>query len=72
MCCSCMSLWLWWVWSDCPLFADSCTYQLEKEELVVSELFEMLDSVRNQIGIVDWGIKMTTLEDGRHYFTVVL
>ena len=36
---------------------------MEKEDVVVSELFELLHSVQNQIGIVDWGIKMTTLED---------
>ena len=30
----------------------------------MSELFQLLDSVRDQIGIVDWGIKMTTMEDG--------
>ena len=30
----------------------------------MSELFQLLDSVRDRIGIVDWGIKMTTMEDG--------
>ena len=30
------------------------------------ELFEMLDSVKVEIGILDWGIKMTTLEDGKN------
>ena len=63
------------VYCECSLTpflsVDSCTYQLEKEELVVSELFEMLDSVRDQIGIVDWGIKMTTLEDGRDHSIVI-
>ena len=39
---------------------------MEKEDVVVSELFELLDSVQDQIGIVDWGIKMSTLEDGKH------
>ena len=29
--------------------------------MCVSELFEMLDSVKMEIGILDWGIKMTTL-----------
>ena len=43
---------------------DSCNYKLEKDDLCVSELFEMLDSVKVEIGILDWGIKMTTLEDG--------
>ena len=33
---------------------------------MVSELFEMRDSVQDRIGIVEWGIKMTTLEDGRN------
>ena len=37
---------------------------MEKEYVVVSELFELLNSVQDQIGIVDWGIKMSTLEDG--------
>ena len=31
----------------------------------MSELFETLDSVKVEIGILDWGIKMTTLEDGK-------
>ena len=44
---------------------DSCNYKLEKNDLCVSELFEMLDSVKVEIGILDWGIKMTTLEDGK-------
>ena len=39
---------------------------MEKEDVVVSELFELLDSVQDQIRIVDWGIKMSTLEDGKH------
>ena len=43
---------------------DSCTYRLENEDLIVSELFQFLDSVRDQIRIVGWGIKMTTMEDG--------
>ena len=37
-------------------FLDSCTYRLEKEELVVTELFEILDSFRDLTGIVDLGI----------------
>ena len=49
---------------------DSCTYRLEKEDLIVSELFQLLDSVQDQIGIVDWGIKMTTMEDSGCVFNV--
>ena len=33
--------------------------------MVVSELFQLFDSVRAKIGILDWGVKMTTLEDGK-------
>ena len=44
---------------------DSCDYKVEKDDLCVSELFEMLDSVKVEIGILDWGIKMTILEDGK-------
>ena len=58
--------------SDLSLSLDFCTYQLEKEEPVVSELFEMQDSARNQTGIVDWGIKMTTLEDGKNDIPLLL
>ena len=42
-----------------------CKYKLEKKDLVVSELFQLFDSARNKIGILDWGVKMTTLEDGK-------
>ena len=47
------------------MWLDSCNYKLEKDDLCVSELIEMLDSVKVEIGILDWGIKMTTLEDGK-------
>ena len=44
---------------------------MEKEDVVVSELFELSDSVQDQIGIVDWGIKMTTLKDGKQFSTSI-
>ena len=47
------------------LTIDSCNYKLGKDDLCVSGLFEMLDSVKVEIRILDWGIKMTTLEDGK-------
>lgn len=46
------------------LLTDSCSYKLEKEDLRVSELFEMINAAKVEVGIQDWGIKMTTLEDG--------
>ena len=31
---------------------------------MVSELFQLFDSMRDQVGILNWGLKRTTLEDG--------
>ena len=56
--------------SVCYFVSDTCSYRLNKEDVIVSELFELLESVRDQIGIVDWGIKMTTLEDGMELFVI--
>ncbi|XP_065901246.1 ABC transporter A family member 9-like isoform X2 [Dysidea avara] len=39
------------------------SYKIDKDQLVVSELFAVLNSVKVQLGIADWGIKRTTLED---------
>ena len=39
---------------------------MEKEHLRVSELFPMLNSAKARLGILDWGVKMTTLEDGMY------
>ena len=46
----------------CP--ADSCSFKIEKEYLKVSELFPRINSEKTALGILDWGVKMTTLEDG--------
>ena len=46
------------------LLTDSCTFKLEKEHLKVSQLFPLLNSKKSELGILDWGVKMTTLEDG--------
>ena len=43
---------------------DLVSFKLDREELVVSKLFQLFNSVKTQVGILDWGIKMTTLEDG--------
>ena len=37
---------------------------MAKEDLRVSELFPMLNQEKTTLGILDWGVKMTTLEDG--------
>ena len=51
--------------------AGKISYKIDKEQLVISELFSLLDSVKIQLGILDWGIKRTTLEDGNHWLLVI-
>jgi len=46
--------------------AGKVSYKIEKDQLVVSELFAILNSVKVQLGIADWGVKRTTLEDGEN------
>ena len=46
--------------------AGKISYKIEKDQLVVSELFAILNSVKVQLGIADWGVKRTTLEDGEN------
>ena len=48
-----------------PFLSDLISYKLERQDLVVSELFTLFNSSRSRVGILDWGIKMTTLEDGK-------
>ena len=43
---------------------DTCTFKMAKEHLRVSELFPMLNREKTRLGILDWGVKMTTIEDG--------
>ena len=49
---------------SCSLIADKCTYRLSPTDLVVSQLFDTIDSARDTVPIVDWGVKGTTMEDG--------
>ncbi len=51
------------------LSLDTCTFKMAKEHLKVSELFPMLNREKARLGILDWGVKMTTLEDGKHVCT---
>ena len=44
---------------------DKCKYQLSPTDLVVSKLFETIDAARDTVPIVDWGVKGTTMEDGK-------
>ena len=48
------------------------SYKIDKDQLVVSELFAVLNSVKVQLGIADWGIKRTTLEDGKTTLRFIL
>ena len=45
---------------------DLVSYKLERSDLVVSELFKLFNSTQSRVGILDWGIKRTTLEDGQY------
>ena len=56
-------LYLWLV--SIIYFLDSCTFKLEKDQLKVSEIFPMINREKARLGILDWGVKMTTLEDGK-------
>ena len=38
---------------------------MEKEHLKVSEVFPLINGEKVRLGILDWGVKMTTLEDGK-------
>jgi len=49
--------------------SDTCTFKLDKEHLKVSELFSLLNKEKTRLGILDWGVKMTTLEDGELHFS---
>ena len=53
-------------WGVYTITVGKISYKINKEQLVVSELFSLLYSVKIQLGISDWGIKRTTLEDGNH------
>ena len=66
-----MSLRVLYVWNISPhgwyyayIFTGKLSYKIDKEKLVISKLFKLLDSVKIQLGISDWGVKRTTLEDG--------
>ena len=38
---------------------------MAKEDLKVSEMFSLINGEKTRLGILDWGVKMTTLEDGK-------
>lgn len=44
-------------------FASTCRFNLHSADLSVSRLFASVERERERLGIEDWGITMTTLED---------
>jgi ABC-type multidrug transport system ATPase subunit len=44
-------------------FRNCATFQVPTKDLVVSELFEVMEERRGEAGITDWGINQTSLED---------
>ena len=49
---------------SCYTCTGKICYKIDKNYVVVSKLFTLLNSAAQQLGISDWGIKRTTLEDG--------
>ena len=39
------------------------TYQVKRNQLVVSEVFDKIESMKHTVGITDWGVSQTSLED---------
>ena len=44
-------------------FAGNAAYQIPSTNLVISELFEVMEEKKDEAGITDWGISQTSLED---------
>lgn len=41
-------------------FAGNCIYQVKKNDLTISNLFEDMEKNKQEIGIIDWGVTQTT------------
>lgn len=44
-------------------YAGTIKYRIKKDLFNISEMFEVLDKSKFQVGVTDWGLKRTTLED---------
>lgn len=41
-------------------FAGNCVFQMSKDSLTISDLFEQVEMNKARVGIQDWGITQTT------------
>ena len=41
-------------------FASNAIFQIKANQLVVSDLFEIMEKNKRELGIIDWGISQTT------------
>jgi len=44
-------------------FAGNATYHLPMAGIAISELFQLMEEKKDEVGITDWGITQTSLED---------
>ncbi|KAJ6235594.1 atp-binding cassette transporter subfamily a abca [Anaeramoeba flamelloides] len=49
--------------------AGTSNYEVPTDEVVLSEVFQTLEEQKNDLGIIDWGISQTTLEEVFHEIT---
>ncbi|KAJ6251665.1 atp-binding cassette transporter subfamily a abca [Anaeramoeba flamelloides] len=49
--------------------AGTSNYEIPSDEVVLSEVFQILEEQKNELGILDWGISQTTLEEVFHEIT---
>eukprot|EP01094_Clydonella_sp_ATCC50884_P004693 TRINITY_DN13724_c0_g1_i1.p1 TRINITY_DN13724_c0_g1~~TRINITY_DN13724_c0_g1_i1.p1 ORF type:complete len:845 (+),score=259.83 TRINITY_DN13724_c0_g1_i1:97-2631(+) len=58
--------WVSEMWPQAKLverFAELLTFQIKREHIVISEMFDQMEMNRERVGVVDWGISQTTIED---------
>ncbi|KAJ3445892.1 atp-binding cassette transporter subfamily a abca [Anaeramoeba flamelloides] len=49
--------------------AGTSNFEVPSDEVVLSEVFQILEEQKNDLGILDWGISQTTLEEVFHEIT---
>ena len=43
--------------------SGTSTFQVKRNQLVISEVFDRIESMKSSVGITDWGVSQTSLED---------
>lgn len=50
-------------WKRMDSFATNTTYEFPPIKGVLAQLFETVEAYKDQVGILDWGVGQTTLEE---------